>query len=189
MLAIETVAGAYANTISRLSIPSLPQVRVHVNLQVLGAEVGLGSQEELNVLAGGVENAGQVGGRHDCGRGTERYCRREVRQCKGARGERLNFARLRLLGALQEMFWLVRTRKSILLSAAKKCGPRLLRLEGKKSSGRGTYLSVAVVAEDENALAVNDKRESSRAAAVLGRLERPRPRNFDGGHETSTAVT
>lgn len=66
-LAIEAVAGACENTMSRVSIPSLPQVRVHVNLQVLGAEVGLGSQEQLNVLAGGVENAGQVSGRHDCG--------------------------------------------------------------------------------------------------------------------------
>lgn len=47
-------------------IPSLPQVWIHVNLQVLGAQVALGSQEHLNVLAGSIENAGQVSGGHDC---------------------------------------------------------------------------------------------------------------------------
>lgn len=38
-----------------------------MNLHVLGANVSLGGQEHLDVLAGGVENAGQVGGSHDCG--------------------------------------------------------------------------------------------------------------------------
>lgn len=37
-----------------------------MNLQVLGTEVALGSEEHLNVLLGSVENAGEVGGGHDC---------------------------------------------------------------------------------------------------------------------------
>lgn len=35
-----------------------------MNLEVLGAEVALSSQEGLNVLAGGVEDGGKVGGSH-----------------------------------------------------------------------------------------------------------------------------
>lgn len=42
----------------------LPEVVLHVNLEVLGAEVALSSQEGLNVLAGSVEEGGQVGGSH-----------------------------------------------------------------------------------------------------------------------------
>lgn len=37
-----------------------------MNLQVLGTEVALSSEERLNVLLGGVENAGEVCGGHDC---------------------------------------------------------------------------------------------------------------------------
>ena len=48
-------------------LASLPEVRLHVNLEVLAAEVGLSSQEHLDVLAGGVEDGGEVSGRHlDC---------------------------------------------------------------------------------------------------------------------------
>lgn len=43
-----------------------------MNLQVLGAQVALGGQEHLNVLAGSIENAGQVSGRHDCDCGTRK---------------------------------------------------------------------------------------------------------------------
>ena len=43
---------------------SLPQVRLHVNLQVLATEVALRSQQGLDVLAGGVEEGRQVGGGH-----------------------------------------------------------------------------------------------------------------------------
>jgi hypothetical protein len=42
----------------------LPQVGLHVNLEVLRAEVALSSQEHLNVLLGGVEDGGEVGGSH-----------------------------------------------------------------------------------------------------------------------------
>jgi hypothetical protein len=35
-----------------------------VHLEVLAAEVALGSQEHLNVLLGGVENGGKVAGSH-----------------------------------------------------------------------------------------------------------------------------
>lgn len=42
----------------------LPEVVLHVNLEVLAAEVALRSQEHLDVLAGGVEDGGQVGGSH-----------------------------------------------------------------------------------------------------------------------------
>ena len=34
----------------------LPQVRLHVNLEILVAKMALRSQEHFNVLAGGVEN-------------------------------------------------------------------------------------------------------------------------------------
>lgn len=43
---------------------SLPEVVVHVNLQVLGTEVALGSQEELDVLSGGVEAWWKLGWGH-----------------------------------------------------------------------------------------------------------------------------
>lgn len=42
----------------------LPEVVVHVNLQVLGTEVALGSQEELDVLSGGVEAWWKLGWGH-----------------------------------------------------------------------------------------------------------------------------
>lgn len=42
----------------------LPEVVVHVNLQVLGAEVALGSQQELDVLSGGVEAWWELGWGH-----------------------------------------------------------------------------------------------------------------------------
>ena len=45
----------------------LPQVRVHVHLQVLGANVALGGQQVLNVLRGGSEAGGEVVGRHRSG--------------------------------------------------------------------------------------------------------------------------
>lgn len=45
-------------------LASLPQVRLHVNLQVLATQVRLGSEEHLNVMAGGVERRGQVGRGH-----------------------------------------------------------------------------------------------------------------------------
>lgn len=47
--------------------PGLPQVRLHVHLHVLAAEMGLGGEEHLNVLGRGVEHGGEVGGCHrDC---------------------------------------------------------------------------------------------------------------------------
>lgn len=47
---------------------SLPEVRLHVNLEVLGTDVSLSSEEHLNVLLGGLENIGQLRGSHfdDC---------------------------------------------------------------------------------------------------------------------------
>jgi hypothetical protein len=45
---------------------SLPEVRFHVNLQILRSEVALASQEHLNVLGGGIENRGKVGRSHPC---------------------------------------------------------------------------------------------------------------------------
>lgn len=39
---------------------SLPEVRLHVNLQVLASKVSLGREEHLNVLRSGVKDAGQV---------------------------------------------------------------------------------------------------------------------------------
>jgi hypothetical protein len=44
--------------------PGLPQVRLHVHLEVLCAEMALSSQEHLNVLLGGVEDRGKVAGSH-----------------------------------------------------------------------------------------------------------------------------
>jgi len=44
--------------------PGLPQVWLHVNLEVLAAEMALSSQEHLNVLLGGVEDGGEVGRSH-----------------------------------------------------------------------------------------------------------------------------
>jgi len=42
----------------------LPEVRVHVNLEILGADVALSCEEQLNVLARRIENGGQICGRH-----------------------------------------------------------------------------------------------------------------------------
>lgn len=44
--------------------PGLPQVRLHVHLEVFCAEVTLGSEEHLNILLGGVEDRGEVAGSH-----------------------------------------------------------------------------------------------------------------------------
>lgn len=54
--------------------PGLPQVGLHVHLQVLGTEVALGSEEHLNVLLGGVEDRGEVGGGHLVGLGARGSC-------------------------------------------------------------------------------------------------------------------
>lgn len=43
---------------------SLPEVRLHVDLHVLAADVALGGQQHLNVLGGRIEDGGKVGGRH-----------------------------------------------------------------------------------------------------------------------------
>ena len=42
----------------------LPEVGLHVHLKVLGTEVALGSQEHLDVLAGGVHGGGKISGGH-----------------------------------------------------------------------------------------------------------------------------
>jgi hypothetical protein len=47
--------------------PGLPQVGLHVHLEVLCAEMALRSQEHLNVLLAGVEDRGEVAGSHDVG--------------------------------------------------------------------------------------------------------------------------
>lgn len=44
---------------------SLPEVGVHVNLEVLGTQVALSCEEHLNVLGGGVEDGGELRGGHD----------------------------------------------------------------------------------------------------------------------------
>lgn len=46
----------------------LPEVRLHVNLEVLGSQVALSRQEILNVLGRGVENRRELRGGHDGGR-------------------------------------------------------------------------------------------------------------------------
>lgn len=43
----------------------LPEVRLHVHLEVLGSQVALSSQEHLNILGGGVEDRGKLRGGHD----------------------------------------------------------------------------------------------------------------------------
>ncbi len=43
---------------------SLPEVRFHMNLQVLGSEVALSCEKHLNVLGRRIENGGKVGGSH-----------------------------------------------------------------------------------------------------------------------------
>jgi hypothetical protein len=47
--------------------PGLPQVGLHVHLEVLCAEVALRSEEHLNVLLAGVEDRGEVAGSHGVG--------------------------------------------------------------------------------------------------------------------------
>ena len=39
---------------------SLPEVRLHVDLQVLGSKVTLSCEEHLHILGGGIENRGKV---------------------------------------------------------------------------------------------------------------------------------
>ena len=46
---------------------SLPEVRLHVNLEVLAAEVGLSCEKHLNVLAGCVHGRGELGRGHFVG--------------------------------------------------------------------------------------------------------------------------
>jgi hypothetical protein len=46
---------------------SLPEVRVHVNLQVLGSEMALSAQEHLNILRSSIEDWWEVGRSHLCG--------------------------------------------------------------------------------------------------------------------------
>ena len=58
--------------------PGLPQVWLHVHLQVLAADVALGSQEHLDILRGGIECGGEVVGSHSCG------CVR-AKECAGGR--------------------------------------------------------------------------------------------------------
>lgn len=50
-------------------LPGLPEIRLHVHLHVLAADVRLGGEQHLNVLRGGVERRGQVLGGHVCGVG------------------------------------------------------------------------------------------------------------------------
>jgi hypothetical protein len=45
---------------------SLPEVRFHVNLQVLGPEVSARGQEHLDILRCSIENGGKVGRSHLC---------------------------------------------------------------------------------------------------------------------------
>jgi hypothetical protein len=49
----------------------LPQVRLHVHLEVLAAEVSLRSEEHLDVLLGRVEDRGEIRGSHLVGLGGE----------------------------------------------------------------------------------------------------------------------
>lgn len=46
---------------------SLPEVWLHVNLEVLGSEMRLSCKEHLNVLGRRVEDGGELGRRHLCG--------------------------------------------------------------------------------------------------------------------------
>ncbi len=48
----------------------LPEVWLHVDLQVLRAQVTLCCQKHLNVLGRGVEDRGEIVGCHTCGPGT-----------------------------------------------------------------------------------------------------------------------
>jgi hypothetical protein len=50
--------------------PGLPQVRLHVHLEVLCAEMALGRKEHLDVRLGGVKDRGKVAGSHFDGFGT-----------------------------------------------------------------------------------------------------------------------
>jgi hypothetical protein len=43
---------------------SLPEVRLHVHLEVLGTQVALSSEQLLNVLLGGVEDGRKLRGGH-----------------------------------------------------------------------------------------------------------------------------
>ena len=44
--------------------PGLPQVWLHVDLQVLAADVALGGEQHLDILGRGVEDGREVGGGH-----------------------------------------------------------------------------------------------------------------------------
>ena len=78
-------AGSQDNLLPRLADvddvdavgPGLPQVGLHVHLEVLCAEVALGSEEHLNVLLGGVENGGEIAGSHFVGEARHKLGRTE----------------------------------------------------------------------------------------------------------------
>ena len=43
---------------------SLPKIRFHMNLQVLGSQMALGCEKILNILRVGIEDWGKLRGRH-----------------------------------------------------------------------------------------------------------------------------
>jgi hypothetical protein len=59
---------------------SLPEVRLHVHLEILGSNVGLGLDQHLNILLSWVENRWEIAGSHDGQHGyTSRLFGREKR--------------------------------------------------------------------------------------------------------------
>ena len=82
----------------------LPQVRLHVHLEVLCAEMALGSQEHLNVRLRGVEDRGQVAGSHFDGFGTVEAGRMGI-WCREVRDTTFDIERgggiVRVLSAVQ----------------------------------------------------------------------------------------
>lgn len=60
---------------------SLPEVGLHVDLEVLAANVALGGQQHLDVLSSGVERRGEVLGGHLRGCRYVVACRRRDARC------------------------------------------------------------------------------------------------------------
>lgn len=62
---VEQIVPGLANVDNVDSVrASLPEVRLHVHLEVLAAEVRLSCEKHLNILAGSIHAWGKVGGSH-----------------------------------------------------------------------------------------------------------------------------
>jgi hypothetical protein len=102
---------------------SLPQIWLHVNLQVLRPHVTLCCEEHFNILRGRIKDCGEVCGRHDCGRrGCQSKSKQEAVDSRGGDREALGDFLCGRNWAACEKFDLARFRYSANLMASLNFG-------------------------------------------------------------------